>query len=305
MTVGQYGPVSVRDHHTPRSLHGAKRYSKVRVRMKRGGALEKGVFSKSFSTSGVLVSRRCSRAPQSEPTVRPAGVRLNAMCGRYVLKASALDLQAQFHLDEVPQLFARYNIAPTQAAPIILDAAPRKLVVAQWGLVPHWAKDPKIAHQFINARAETLSEKGVFKELLEKHRCLVPADGFYEWRHEGKQRLPHFVHPPGGQLMAMAGLWSRWRSPEGMDLNTFVIVTTRANAELQSLHDRMPVLLDAEGRQRWLSGATHDFAALEELMHPWHQSKLEVTEVSTHVNSVAVDDPQCLQPPAVQQLRLL
>ena len=227
------------------------------------------------------------------------------MCGRYVLKASALDLQAEFHLDEVPQLSARYNIAPLQAAPIILDAAPRKLSVAQWGLLPHWAKDAKLAHQLINARAETLTEKGVFKELLEKHRCLVPCDGFYEWRHEGKQRLPHFVHQENGHLLAMAGLWSRWRSPEGMDLDTFVIVTTRANGELQSLHDRMPVMLDAEGRQRWLSGPTHDLAALEELLHPWHQSKLEVTEVSQHVNSVTVDDQRCLEPPAVQQLRLL
>lgn len=227
------------------------------------------------------------------------------MCGRYVLKASTLDLQKAFHLDEVPQLSARYNIAPMQAAPIILDAAPRKLVVAQWGLVPQWAKDPKIANQFINARSETLEKKGVFKELLASHRCLVPADGFYEWRHEGKQRLPHFVHEPDGRPLAMAGLWSRWHSPEGMDLTTFVIITTRANGELQSLHDRMPVILDEDGRQRWLSGPSHDFAGLEELLHPWHQSKLEVTAVSPHVNSVAFDDPGCLAPPLVQQLRLL
>ena len=113
------------------------------------------------------------------------------MCGRYVLKASALDLQRQFHLDEVPQLTARYNIAPLQAAPIILDAAPRKLVVAQWGLLPRWAKSTKIAHQLINARAETLKDKAAFKELLAGHRCLVPCDGFYEWRKEGAQRLPH------------------------------------------------------------------------------------------------------------------
>ena len=227
------------------------------------------------------------------------------MCGRYVLKASALDLQREFRLDEVPSLAARYNIAPMQAAPIITDAAPKKLTIAQWGLLPHWAKNTKIAHQMINARSETLRIKGAFKELLTTHRCLIPADGFYEWRHEGRSRLPHFVHRPDGRLLAMAGMWSRWRSPDGLDLDTFVIITTGANTELQSLHDRMPVFLDDEGRQRWLSGSTRDFAALEALLKPWHASPLEVTEVSQHVNSVQVDDAACLAPPATHQLRLL
>lgn len=227
------------------------------------------------------------------------------MCGRYVLKASALDLQHEFHLDEVPSLTARYNIAPMQAAPVILDAAPRKLVLAQWGLLPRWAKSAKIAHQLINARAETLKEKAAFKELLGTHRCLVPCDGFYEWRHEGPQRLPHFVHQQNGHLLAMAGLWSRWRSPDGLDLDTFTIITTRASAELQGLHDRMPVFLDGEGRQRWLSGPTHDLASLELLLQPWHVSPLEIVPVSQHVNSVLVDDAACLEPPATVQLRLL
>ena len=227
------------------------------------------------------------------------------MCGRYVLKASALDLQREFHLDDTPVLTARYNIAPMQAAPIILDAAPRKLTVAQWGLLPHWARSAKVANQFINARSETLEERNAFKPLLTSHRCIIPCDGFYEWRKEGRRRLPHFVHRPDGKLMAMAGLWSRWHSPEGLNLDTFVIITTRANAELQSLHDRMPVFLDVEGRQRWLSGPTQDRAALEELLRPWHASPLEVTLVSQHVNSVQVDDARCLEPPTTVQLRLL
>ena len=227
------------------------------------------------------------------------------MCGRYVLKASALDLQREFHLDETSALAARYNIAPMQAAPIILDGSPRKLTIAQWGLLPHWARSAKVATQFINARAETLDERNAFKPLLSSHRCIVPCDGFYEWRKEGRSRLPHFVHRPDGKLMAMAGLWSRWHSPEGLDLDTFVIITTRANAELQSLHDRMPVFLDDEGRQRWLSGPTQDLPALEALLKPWHASPLEATAVSAHVNSVQVDDARCLEPPATVQLRLL
>lgn len=227
------------------------------------------------------------------------------MCGRYVLKASALELQKEFRLDEVPQLHARYNIAPLQAAPVILDAAPKKLVLAQWGLLPRWAKDPKLAHQLINARAETLKEKAAFKELLADHRCLIPCDGFYEWRHEGPQRVPHFIHDAGNHLLAMAGLWSRWRSPDGLDVDTFTIITTRPTAQLAALHDRMPVFLDAEGRERWLSGPTADLPALEELLKPWHASPLEITPVDTHVNSVAVDDERCLAPPTTVQLRLL
>lgn len=227
------------------------------------------------------------------------------MCGRYVLKASALDLQRQFGLDEVPQLHARYNIAPLQAAPVILDSAPKKLVLAQWGLLPHWAKDAKVAHQLINARAETIKEKPAFRELLAAHRCIVPADGFYEWRHEGKQRLPHFVHDEKNELLAMAGLWNRWRSPDGLEFDTFTIITTTANGDLQSLHDRMPVILDAEDRGRWLSGPSTDLAALESLLRPWHGSKLEYVQVSQHVNAVGVDDERCLAPPTTVQLRLL
>lgn len=227
------------------------------------------------------------------------------MCGRYVLKASALELQKTFHLDEVPQLTARYNIAPLQAAPVILDAAPRKLTVAQWGLLPRWAKDPRLAHQLINARAETLKEKPAFKELLGDHRCLVPCDGFYEWRHEGPRRVPHFIHDAGDQVLAMAGLWNRWRSPDGLDVDTFTIITTQATGQLQSLHERMPVFLDAEGRERWLSGATTDLPALEALLRPWHGAALAIDEVGAHVNSVAVDDERCLAPPTTVQLRLL
>lgn len=162
-----------------------------------------------------------------------------------------------------------------------------------------------MANRLINARAETLNEKNAFKPLLPGHRCLIPADGFYEWRREGAQRMPHFVHRSDGGLLAMAGLWSRWRSPDGLDVDTFTVITTRASAALQGLHDRMPVFLDAEGRQRWLSGPTHDLPALEALLVPWHASSLAITPVSPVVNSVAVDDARCLEPPATVQLRLL
>lgn len=218
------------------------------------------------------------------------------MCGRYVLKASALDLKRQFRLDDVPPISERFNIAPMQAAPIITDASPKKLTVAQWGLLPSWAKSAKQANQFINARAETLTEKPAYKELVRSHRCLVPCDGFYEWRHEGSQRLPHFVHRRDGVLLALAGLWNRWH-----DMDTFTIVTTDANEQMKTLHDRMPLILDDEGQAAWLAGAAVD---VKPWLQPW-RGELELTQVSTHVNSVQVDDARCLEPPATVQLRLL
>lgn len=227
------------------------------------------------------------------------------MCGRYVLKASTLDLKEQFHLEELPPLSARYNIAPLQAAPIILDAAPRRLTLAQWGLLPHWSKDAKLAHQLINARAETVAEKPAFRELLGTHRCLVPADGFYEWKHEGGRARPHFVHRPDGKLIAMAGLWSHWRSPEGLELDTFTILTTHTEGALTTLHERMPVLLDADGQRAWLAGPSVPAERLQALLRPWEGPALELTEVSTHVNSVQADDARCLEPPATVQLSLL
>ena len=227
------------------------------------------------------------------------------MCGRYTLKTSALDLQRELSLDETPQLEARYNIAPTQAAPIVTDAAPRHLVTARWGLLPAWAKDTRIASKLINARAETLLQKAVFRELLGHHRCLVPCDGFYEWKRHGTQRTPMYIDRPDHGLLTMAGLWTTWRSPEGMDVVTFTVVTTRANDAVRPVHDRMPVFLDAAGRERWLSGPTKDTAALLELLAPWRGEPLEVYQVSPKVNSVTADDPGCIEPAKTVQLSLL
>ncbi len=227
------------------------------------------------------------------------------MCGRYTLKTSAIDLQREFNLDAEPQLEARYNIAPTQAAPVIVDTAPRRLTLARWGLIPTWAKDARIAAKLINARSETLAEKPAFKDLLLDHRCLVPCDGFYEWRRHGKQKTPMFIEAPEHGPLAMAGLWTSWRSPEGVDVMTFTIVTTAANETVRPIHDRMPAFLDREARARWLSGPTKDAAALLELLRPWHAGPLRAYEVSPHVNAVAADDPTCIAPATTVQLTLL
>jgi putative SOS response-associated peptidase YedK len=223
------------------------------------------------------------------------------MCGRYVLKTSAIRLERELGLEEAAPFEAHYNLAPMQAAPIITDAAPRKLTVAQWGLLPFWAKDVKLASKLINARAETLEQKPAFRDLLKTHRCLVPADGFYEWKRFGAQRTPHFIRRADEQLLTMAGLWSTWKSPDGLEVVTFTIVTTEANGMMRELHDRMPVLLDEAGREAWLSKEGKPGA----LLVPWHGAPLEQYEVAPQVNSVAFDGPACIEPAKVVQLSLL
>ncbi|MFO0597206.1 MAG: SOS response-associated peptidase [Myxococcaceae bacterium] len=238
------------------------------------------------------------------------------VCGRYVLKASAIELTQQFHLDEVPPLSARYNIAPLQAAPIIQATAPkepRRLTMAQWGLLPKWAKDASLAHQLINARVESLERKPAFKDLIATHRCVVPADGFYEWSHAGHTKQPHFIHPRTGGLLALAGLWSRWRSPDGLDVDTFTILTAGANDDLRLpeiagaksplLHQRMPIFLDEPGWTTWLSSAGLD--EVRPLLHSPPPGVLAFHAVGAHVNQVAFDDPRCLEPATTLQLRLL
>jgi len=224
------------------------------------------------------------------------------MCGRYVLKTSALDLERELHLEERPVLEARYNIAPLQAAPVLLGTGARVLTIARWGLLPRWAKDVRIASRLINARSETLASANAFKDLLAAHRCLVPCDGFYEWTREGRLRTPHFIHAAVPHLLTMAGLWSTWTSPEGLAVVTFTVVTTRANDLVSRLHDRMPIFLDGPDREAWLHGPLE--AALP-LLAPWSGAPLAEYQVGRAVNSVAVDDPRCLQPATEVQLSLL
>lgn len=225
------------------------------------------------------------------------------MCGRYVLKTTSLELARELHLDQVPELEARYNLAPLQAAPIVTEVAPRELTLARWGLLPPWAKDARIASKLINARAESVARKPVFKELLRRQRCLVPCDGFYEWQHSGRSRTPYYVHLAQGGLLTMAGLWSTWRSHEGLEVTTFAVVTTAANPPVARLHDRMPAFIPAAARELWLSPDAAE-EALEGLLVPWSGPALEAYQVSPLVNSVAHDTPQCLEPARVVQLEL-
>ena len=214
------------------------------------------------------------------------------MCGRFVSATDADGLTRFMVIDErqTPDLGPNYNVAPSQQVYAVAEHdEQRHLVALQWGLVPSWAKDPKIGNRLINARSETAAEKNSFKSSLRKRRCLIPADGFYEWqRHADGSKTPHFIHRADGAPMALAGLWSVWRGDGGEDaapLKTCTILTTRANDFMADLHDRMPVILEPEAWDLWLDRAVEDPAAVDPLLAPADPRLLAGHPVSREVNN--------------------
>jgi putative SOS response-associated peptidase YedK len=227
------------------------------------------------------------------------------MCGRYTLTANPLELQRELRLDAPPRWEPRFNLAPTQVAPIVTAQAPQRLTLARWGLLPRWAKDASLASKTINARAETVAQRSAFRQSFTHHRCLVPCNGFYEWRARGKQRVPLYIRPVSGRLLTMAGLWSPWKSPMGLEVATFTVITASANAFMEPLHDRMPVFLAGEDRAAWLEQPAREPSALQALLLPWRGEPFEAVEVSQLVNSVSFDAPECIAPARAAQLDLL
>ncbi len=225
------------------------------------------------------------------------------MCGRYVLTTPGEVLAQIFETTPPPEetleaIVARYNIAPTQQVPIVRQSAagPRELVMVSWGLVPHWAKDPAIGNKMINARAETAAEKPAFREAMKRRRCLIPTDGFYEWKKLGKGKEPWFLRMRDGRPFAFAGLWSSWKRPEGgVPLESCAILTTTPNELVATLHDRMPVILSPAHQKRWLDAAAN-VLTFTELFSPFSASEMEAFPVSRRVNSPAHDAPDNLEP---------
>lgn len=232
------------------------------------------------------------------------------MCGRYIVKTDLKSLARQLEV-ELPESLAaeasapRYNLAPLQAAPIVTSKDPHRLTFARWGLLPPWAREARLASKFINARCETLLEKPVFRTHLSHERCIVPCDGFYEWTKQGRERVGHFIHPIEPRVLRMAGLFSPWTSPDGLEVLSFTIITTQANADVRTLHDRMPVFLDDDAAKRWLSSSNTDASGLVELLKPWRDGQLTHYQVGPRVNQVAAEGPECLEPARVVQLSLL
>ena len=221
------------------------------------------------------------------------------MCGRYRLSRRAEVLAAFDAAYEDMDWDAHYNVAPTQQVPVVRQHATQTIRQASlmgWGLVPHWANDASIGARMINARAETAAEKLAFKESLERRRCLVPADGFYEWKRNGKSKQPYCFELIERKPFAFAGLWDRWRAPDGTALETCTILTTTPNQLLADVHDRMPVILASENYDLWLDPGFRDVAEITAILTPFPAQQMLRYLVGDRVNSVANDDAECSEP---------
>jgi putative SOS response-associated peptidase YedK len=221
------------------------------------------------------------------------------MCGRFVLTTDPTVIQTAFHLASVPaELPARYNVAPTQPVAVITNDDPTALVFHRWGLIPSWAKDMSVGSKMINARSESVDEKPSFRAAFKRRRCLILADGFYEWQvREGeKAKTPMFIHLKGQPVFAFAGLWEIWRSPEDEEVRSCTILTTEANPFIAAVHHRMPVILAPEDYETWLSADKPE--VVKALLQPYDPEQMTYHAVSRKVNSVANDTPDLLQPVA-------
>ncbi len=235
--------------------------------------------------------------------VRNQDERLRDMCGRYTLATSQQQLAEEFEACGIDDFGSRYNIAPTQLAPVVREAAEscvREFAMCKWGLVPHWARDPTIGNRMINARAETAADKPSFRTALRRHRCLVPATGFFEWKvldRSAKKpvKQPYCIHRRDGRVFAFAGLWERWRSPDGEGFDSFTILTTEPNELMRELHDRMPVIIGREDYGLWLDSKVQDVERITPLLRPCAAENLTAHAVSTRINNPGNDDPSCIE----------
>jgi len=220
------------------------------------------------------------------------------MCGRFSLTSKPRRLRDHFGLAREPEdMVPHYNIAPTQPVLVIPNRTERLLRPARWGLIPHWAKDTKIGARLINVRNETLLTREGFRAALEPRRCIIPADGFYEWQRDAQgRRVPYYICRRDGAPLAFAGIWDVWRPAEGEPVASCAIVTTDANELIAPIHDRMPVILPAEACDIWLSPHAHSAEELERWLGPCPPEWLQAQRVSTHVNKPDHDDPECIAP---------
>jgi putative SOS response-associated peptidase YedK len=221
------------------------------------------------------------------------------MCGRYdFFPGEFRDLRIRFNLPkDLPVFKPSYNIAPGKDVPVIIRHGDRNIVKPmRWGLVPSWAQDPAIGNQMINARCETLDQKPSFKHLVARNRCLIPADGFFEWRRIDRGKIPMRVRMKDQRPFTMAGLWDLWRDPDGEPLYSFTIITTPANKLLRAIHDRMPLILDPLVARQWLDPTCMDLRMLSVVMVPFPSELMEAYEVSRLVNDPKNDSPACIDP---------
>lgn len=223
------------------------------------------------------------------------------MCGRFTQQRPTAELAELFEAEPlVDDPGGHFNVAPTDEAAVVVERGDRRAVTAyRWGLIPSWADDPRIASRLFNARAETVATSAVFRESFRRRRCIVPVDGFYEWRREDGRRIPFLATRQDGQLLALAALWSAWRDPlTEQTRRTFTIITTTPNEVMARVHDRMPVILPPEAWGRWLDPELDDIGQLHGLLRPAPSGPFRLTEVRPLVNDVRNDGPDLVVPAA-------
>ena len=229
------------------------------------------------------------------------------MCGRYKLSRRKQLVEEYFDCgSNEPDWSPRYNIAPTQPVPLIREnpkEPARELSLMRWGLIPSWAQDSSVAAQMINARSETAATKPALRGALKFRRCLIPADGFYEWLRTGKSKRPFCFEVNKGELFAFAGLWDRWKDPSGNWMKTCSILTTTPNAVTAPIHDRMPVILDPDNYGLWLDPGMQNVVEVSELLKPYDARIMRCYPVRTRINHVANDDAECSVPVELTQIQ--
>jgi putative SOS response-associated peptidase YedK len=221
------------------------------------------------------------------------------MCGRFEIH-SALEIIAQiFGIDNITFDYRpSYNIAPSQDILLVVNNGKRRLVQSRWGFVPSWSKDLSSGYKMINAKAETLAEKRSFKTAFEKQRCLVVADGFYEWQKTGAAKKPYYIRLKSRQPFGFAGLYNIWKSPEGEEICTSTIITTDANEILQPIHNRMPVIASSDKYDLWLDSSVHDKDILASILKPYPSEEMELYRVTQKMNSFKYNNPENIKPAA-------
>jgi putative SOS response-associated peptidase YedK len=219
------------------------------------------------------------------------------MCGRFVRFSPIPKLIKRFKLDQLTpiELKESYNIAPSQDIFIVCQELKRQLITSRWGLIPTWAKDPVIGNSIINARAETVSQKPAFRHAFRKTRCLIIADGFYEWKKVGPRKVPFYIHTVSNKAFAFAGLYRIWTSPENEIIHTCTIITTVANELIKPFHERMPVILPKGDEEIWLNNKT-DEEDLKSLLLPYDPDEMEMWEVAPAMNRPGFDRPENIVP---------
>jgi putative SOS response-associated peptidase YedK len=225
------------------------------------------------------------------------------MCGRYLITTAPEAMRRLFRYPEQPNFPARYNVAPTQPIPIVrLTEGERHFALVRWGLIPAWVKDPKAFSLILQARSDSVIDKPSFRNAMKRRRCLIPADGFYEWNEDSTPRRPYVVRPRDGGPVAFAGLWECWMGPNGEELETAAIITTDANRALHPIHHRMPVVVPPDAFDFWLDCAKVDALTAAALLVPAPDDLFEAYEISSAVNRVTNDTAALLQPVTDEQI---